>query len=66
MANIFIDIPIFLEYRFQVAKGVFLGYHLTMESNTPLLLCGSTKNCHSANNFSLILNRFSILANIDL
>jgi hypothetical protein len=43
MTNIFIDIPILLEHRSQVAKGVFLGYHLTIESNIPLLLCGSTE-----------------------
>jgi hypothetical protein len=42
MTNIFIDIPILLEHQFQVAKDVFLGYHLTIESNIPLLLCGST------------------------
>jgi hypothetical protein len=35
MTNIFIDIPILLEYRSQVAKCVFLGYHLTIESNIP-------------------------------
>jgi hypothetical protein len=33
MPNIFINIPILLEHRSQVAKGVFLGYHLTIESN---------------------------------
>jgi hypothetical protein len=43
MTNIFIDIPILLEPRSQVAKGVFLGYHLTIEPNIPLLLCGSTE-----------------------
>jgi hypothetical protein len=32
MTNIFIDIPILLEHRSQVAKGVFLGYHLTINS----------------------------------
>jgi hypothetical protein len=43
MTNIFIDTPILLEHWFQVAKGVFLGYHLPIESNIPLLLCGSTE-----------------------
>jgi hypothetical protein len=43
MTNIFIDIPILLEHRSQVAKGVFLRYHLTIESNIPLLLHGSTE-----------------------
>jgi hypothetical protein len=43
MTNIFIDIPIFLEHRSQVAKGVFLEYHLTIESNIPLLLSDSTE-----------------------
>jgi hypothetical protein len=43
MTNIFIDISILLEHRSQVAKGVFLGYYLTIESNIPLLLCGSTE-----------------------
>ena len=43
MTNIFIDIPIFLEHRSQVVKGVFFGYHLTIESNISLLLCGSTE-----------------------
>jgi hypothetical protein len=38
MTKIFIDIPILLKHRSQVAKGVFLGYHLTIESNIPLLL----------------------------
>jgi hypothetical protein len=41
MTNIFMDIPILLEYRSQVEKDVFLMYHLTIESNIPLLLCGS-------------------------
>jgi hypothetical protein len=41
MSNIFIDIPILLKHRSQVEKGVFLEYHLTIESNIPLLLCGS-------------------------
>jgi hypothetical protein len=36
MANIFINIPILLEHRSQVVKYVFLGYHLTIESNIPL------------------------------
>jgi hypothetical protein len=40
MTNIFIDIPILLEHRSQVAKRVFFGYHLTIKSNIPLL-CGS-------------------------
>jgi hypothetical protein len=35
MTNIFIDIPILLEHRSQVVKGVFLGYLLTIESNIP-------------------------------
>jgi hypothetical protein len=35
MTKIFIDIPILLEHRSHVAKGVFLGYHLTIESNIP-------------------------------
>jgi hypothetical protein len=43
MSNILIDIPILLEHRSQVAKCVFLVYHLTIESNIPFLLCGSTK-----------------------
>jgi hypothetical protein len=43
MTNIFIDIPILLEHRSQVAKGVFLWYHLTIESSIPLLLCDSTE-----------------------
>jgi hypothetical protein len=43
MTNIFIDIPILLEQRSQVAKGVFLRYHLTVKSNIPLLLRGSTE-----------------------
>jgi hypothetical protein len=43
MTNIFIDVPILLEHCSEVAKGVFLGYHLTIESNIPLLLCGSTE-----------------------
>jgi hypothetical protein len=33
MTNIFIDIPMLLEHRSQVAKCVFLGYHLTIESD---------------------------------
>jgi hypothetical protein len=33
MTKIFINIPILLKHRSQVAKGVFLGYHLTIESN---------------------------------
>jgi hypothetical protein len=36
MTNIFIDIPI-LEHQSHVVKGVFLVYHLTIESNIPLL-----------------------------
>jgi hypothetical protein len=43
MTNIIIDILILLEHRSQVAKGVFLGYNLTIESNITLLLCGSTE-----------------------
>jgi hypothetical protein len=43
MTNIFIYIPILLEHRSQVAKDVFLWYHLIIESNIPLLLCGSTE-----------------------
>jgi hypothetical protein len=43
MTNIFINISILLEHRSQVAKGVFLEYHLTIESNIPILLCGSTE-----------------------
>jgi hypothetical protein len=43
MSNIFIDIPILLEHRSQIAKGVFLWYHLTIESNISLLLCGSAE-----------------------
>jgi hypothetical protein len=42
MTNIFIYIPILLEHRPEVAKSVFLGYHLTIESNISLLR-GSTK-----------------------
>jgi hypothetical protein len=40
MTNIFIDVPILLEHRSQIVKGVFLGYHLTIESSIPLLLRG--------------------------
>jgi hypothetical protein len=36
MTSIFIDILILLEHRSQVAKCVFLKYHLTIESNIPL------------------------------
>jgi hypothetical protein len=46
MTNIFIDISIIfvLEHRSQVAKGVFLEYHLTIESNILLILhVGSTE-----------------------
>jgi hypothetical protein len=43
MTNIFIDTPILLEHQSQVTKSVFLKYHLTIESNIPLILCGSTK-----------------------
>jgi hypothetical protein len=43
MTNIFINILILLEHRSQVVKCVFLGYHLTIESNILLLLCGSTE-----------------------
>jgi hypothetical protein len=43
MVNIFIDIPILLEHRSQVVKGVFLKYHLIIESNITLLLYGSTE-----------------------
>jgi hypothetical protein len=43
MTKIFIDIPILLEHQSQVVKGVFLRYHLTIESNIPLLLRGSTE-----------------------
>jgi hypothetical protein len=43
MANIFINIPILLKNRSQVVKDVFLRYHLTIESNIPLLLCASTE-----------------------
>jgi hypothetical protein len=35
MTNIFIDIPILQEHRYQLVKDVFLGYHLTIESNIP-------------------------------
>jgi hypothetical protein len=41
MTKIFIDIHILLKHRSQLAKDVFLRYHLTIESNIPLLLCGS-------------------------
>jgi hypothetical protein len=47
MTNIFIDIPILLEHRSQIAKDVFLRYHLTIESNISLLLCGSTETTAS-------------------
>jgi hypothetical protein len=40
MTNIFIDIPILLEYQSQVVKGVYLGYYLTINSNIPPLLHG--------------------------
>jgi hypothetical protein len=43
MTNIFIDILILLEHQSQVAKDIFLVYHLTIESNISLLLCGSTE-----------------------
>jgi hypothetical protein len=43
MTNIFINIPILLEHRFQVTKDVFLVYHRTIESNIPLLLYGNTE-----------------------
>jgi hypothetical protein len=43
MTKIFIDISILLKHRSQVAKGIFFGYHLIIESNIPLLLCGSTE-----------------------
>jgi hypothetical protein len=43
MINIFIDIPNLLKHQSQVAKGVFVGYHLTIKSNIPLLLHGSTE-----------------------
>jgi hypothetical protein len=33
MTNIFVNILIILEHRSHVAKCVFLGYHLTIESN---------------------------------
>jgi hypothetical protein len=35
MANIFIDILILLEIQSQVAKCVFLKYHMIIESNIP-------------------------------
>jgi hypothetical protein len=43
MTNIFVDIPVLLEHRSKVVKCVFLGYHLTIESNIPFLLCVSTE-----------------------
>jgi hypothetical protein len=43
MANTFIDISILLKHRSQIAKCVFLGYHLTIESNIPLLLRDSVE-----------------------
>jgi hypothetical protein len=43
MTNTFIDIPILLEHRSQVAKGIFIGYHLTIESNILLLMRSSTE-----------------------
>jgi hypothetical protein len=43
MTNIFIDILILLEHRSQVVKDIFLRYHLTIESNISLLLCGTTE-----------------------
>jgi hypothetical protein len=54
MTNIFIDTPILLDHLSQVAKGVFLGYHLTIESNIPLLLCGSTEITLHVLHFRLI------------
>jgi hypothetical protein len=43
MTNIFINISILLEYQSQVVKDVFFEYHLTIEFNISLLLCGSTE-----------------------
>jgi hypothetical protein len=43
MTNISIDILIILEHQFQVVKCVFVEYHLIIESNILLLLCGSTE-----------------------
>jgi hypothetical protein len=43
MTNIFINILILLKHQLQVVKYVFLIYHLTIESNTPHLLYGSTE-----------------------
>jgi hypothetical protein len=42
MINIYVDIPILLEHRSQIEKYVFLGYHLTIESNILLLLVTDT------------------------
>jgi hypothetical protein len=46
MTTIFIDIPILLEHLSQVAKGVFLRYHLSIESNITLLRHGGAKTTH--------------------
>jgi hypothetical protein len=51
MTNIFIDIAIILEHQSQVAKYVFLGYHLTIEFNISLLLHGSTEITFNVLNF---------------
>jgi hypothetical protein len=46
MTDTFIDIPIILEHRSAIAKCVFLGYHLTIESNIPLLLVNVETTLH--------------------
>jgi hypothetical protein len=38
MTDVFIYIPILLKHRSPIAKCVFLGYHLIIKSNIPLLL----------------------------
>jgi hypothetical protein len=37
MTNILINIPILLEHRSQVVRDVFIGYHMTIKSNIPLV-----------------------------
>jgi hypothetical protein len=43
MTNIFINIPILLDHRSQVVKGIFLRYYLTIKSNIPLIQHRSTE-----------------------
>jgi hypothetical protein len=54
ITNIFIDIPILLEHRSQVAKNVFLGYQLTTEYSVLDLLSlklFASKVCLHKSNF---------------